>query len=220
MCPRSFEDQGTSAELGELVALGISTHAVLVLVASFILFCWGLVHRHFLLAFTRLDGWRITEWVKNHPSESLLLATLYVLLSFFVSHWLGFVYGIFRLRTPITSFASRKFRFLRRLGLDDKLGERPFLWDTLLPTDDNLMFLEIEMRDNAGFYAGQLSLFAIVKDEEPHKPVSLINAWRKDQRADQYQPIEADTILLDLADAIEVRIIQRPPDQEVTAQER
>lgn len=197
------------------MALGISTHAVLILLGSLVLFTLGTIRRfQFLLLFSRVDGWRVGDWVRSRPSEALLVATLYVLLSFLVSHWLGFVYGIFRLRMPITSYASQKSRILKRLGLEDKLGERPLLYETLLPEDDNLVFLEIEMRANAGFYAGQLSVFAIVRDEEPHKPVSLINAWRKDQRSEQYQPIEADSILIDLADAIEIRVIQRPPHQE------
>ncbi len=83
----------------------------------------------------------------------------------------------------------------------------------------NLVFLEIELKNNSGFYAGQLSQFAIVKDDEPHKPVYIISAYFKATRHESYEPVQADGILLDLSDAILVRVTQTPPSQDQTEQD-
>ena len=72
----------------------------------------------------------------------------------------------------------------------------------------NPVFVEIELRDEQGFYSGQVSQYAIVKDEEPHKPIVLIDVWFKQNRQSEYTKIDTDGILLDLADAIAVLVKQ------------
>ena len=68
------------------------------------------------------------------------------------------------------------------------------------------------MKNAGGFYAGQLNQFAILRDEEPHKPVYLIGAFFKLLRTDFYELINAEGVLLDLADAVQVRVMQTPPN--------
>ena len=84
------------------------------------------------------------------------------------------------------------------------LGERPIIYEVLNPALDRgttqSVFVEVEMKDALGFYSGQLSQFAIVKDDEPHKPIFLIDVWFKQQRSDDYESVETDGIMIDLAD--------------------
>ena len=97
--PRSFEDQGASTELGELVALGVSTHGSIFLFLSVLLFIAGCVH-HWrpLLYFQKLDAWQIKDWGTKHPAESLAIASVYIFLTFAASHWLGVFYGVWKPR--------------------------------------------------------------------------------------------------------------------------
>jgi len=67
------------------------------------------------------------------------------------------------------------------------------------------------MKDSAGFYSGQLSQFAIVKDEEPHKPIYLINALFTKNLSDAYQEVAADGVVLDLADVVQLQVKQVAP---------
>ena len=223
VCPRSFDEQGASAELGELVALGISTHGILLCLASLVLLILGFCHGHFTsYFFTKLDAWPVQLWTSRHPIETLLFGTLYVFISFAFSHWFGLVYGVWRFRIPVTSLILGKSnfftaKFLKRLGVNGLLGERPILYEAFRPRRriedglENLVFVEVELKDNLGFYAGQLSQFAIIKDDEPHKPIYLISAFFKLRRTDTYEAVDADGILIDLAEAVLVRVKQSPP---------
>lgn len=217
VCPRSFEEQGASAELGELVALGISTHGVALCV--FVMFCViiGLLRSDLTYMIGKLDAWPLHTWTSRHPLETLTFGTLYVFASFALSHWLGIVYGIFRLRSPVTSSVLKRSKRLQKWGIQGLLGERPIVYEAFSPrlrSSDGLsylVFVELEMKDGRGFYAGQLSEFSILKDNEPHKPVYIISAYFKLNRDDEYERVQADGVLLDLSDTVLVRVIQTPP---------
>jgi hypothetical protein len=215
--PRSFVEQGASAELGELVALGVSTHGLLVLIGSLLLLILGFCHciqpLHF---FHSIDAWPIRQWSSLHPTEAVALGTCYVFLSFAVSHWLGLAYGIWRGKAPITTRALKNATWLQKWGVTGLLGEKPIIYEILSPNvaedgTECTVFVELEMKDQLGFYAGQLSQFAIVKDEEPHKPIYLIDASYRRTLADDYVLLQGDGVLLDLADAAQVFVKQVAP---------
>lgn len=222
LCPRSFDPQGASAELGELVALGISTHGVLICLGSLALFLLGIcLHFEPCYFFHRLDSWQVSQWSASRSTETILLATIYVFTSFAASHALGLVYGYWRRqRSPITTALLRRStwlnRWLKRRGIAGLLGEQPIIYEVLNPKTDAdgtsyLVFVELEMKDSAGFYSGQLSQFAIVKDEEPHKPIYLINALFTKNLSDAYQEVAADGVVLDLADVVQLQVKQVAP---------
>ena len=223
VCPRSFEEQGTTAELGELVALGITTHGILVCLVVCGLWCAGLCahftpNRYITLA----DRLYVTAWTTSHKVETLFLATLYVFASFAISHWLGIIYGSRRLQNPITAkvLLSRNSYISRKLGITGLLGERPIIYEALSPPAEEadgppfLVFVEIELKSSAGFYTGQVSQFSILRDAEPHKPIYLIEASFKLNRTDDYESVDADGILLDLADAAVIRVTQIAQDEQ------
>ncbi|MBW4037413.1 MAG: hypothetical protein HIU91_00815 [Acidobacteria bacterium] len=209
--PRSFENQGATTELGELVALGITTHVLLFLFFAFLLLLAGVLHWNLLFYFHQIDRWHGQTWATTHVAEGLSLACIYVFLTFAVSHWLGVFYGTW---TPLlTAFGIRRIPYLRR-RVRSLIGERPIVYEAFSPRREgpdntpNLVFVEVEMKGGLGFYAGQLHQFSILSDEEPHKPIYLANAWFKLLRADEYQVIEADGILLDLAETVQVSVRQ------------
>ncbi len=213
VAPRSFAPQGASAELAELVALGIATHGILIIIAAVILSILGWHSHHFILYFfSEIDSAHINSWCFQHISEVSLLATVYIFISFLLSHWLGFVYGIFRLQSPITSRLLGKATGLRKFGVTGLLGERPIIYEVLNPVIDHgvtkSMFVEVEMRDGLGLYSGQLSQFAIVQDDQPHKPIYLIDVWYRKDRSLPYEQVETDGLMIDLADAVTLSVKQ------------
>ncbi len=134
-------------------------------------------------------------------------------VSFFFSHWLGFIYGVFRSNSPFTKKLFANATWLRRwFGVTGLLGERPIIYEVLNPELDHgttrSVFVEIEMKDRLGFYSGQLSQFAIVRDDEPHKPIFLIDVWFKKERDDHYEFVVTDGIMIDLADAATLLVKQ------------
>jgi len=136
-----------------------------------------------------------------------------VFISFALSHWLGLVYGVWRQSSPITTALLAKATWLQRRGITGLLGERPIIYEALNPKIDSkgtpyLVFLELEMKDSGGFYSGQLSQFAIVRDEDPHKPIFLINAWFRKDVSDAYAEVIADGVMLDLADTMTLQVKQ------------
>jgi hypothetical protein len=214
LVPRSFAPQGASAELAELVALGFATHGILAFLAAMILLLAGWLHKgspdYF---FSKLDSLIASQWCSQHIVQASLIAAGYVFVSFFVSHWLGFIYGVFRSNSPFTKKLFANATWLRRLfGVTGLLGERPIIYEVLNPEFDHgttkSVFVEVEMKDRLGFYSGQLSQFAIVKDDEPHKPVFLIDVWFKKERGDAYESVETDGIMIDLADAATLLVKQ------------
>ena len=181
---------------------------------------FGVLRGHSTYLFQKLDAWDIGNWVTSHRSGALLLGTAYVFSSFGFSHWLGFFYGIWRFRSPVTSAVLGKAKWLQKLGVNGLLGERPIIYEALSPDRREsdklsyLVFVEIEMKGGLGFYSGQISQFSIVSDEEPHKLIYLVSAWYKPIRTEPYEPLDVSGVMLDLADSVQMRVKQVPPTNE------
>lgn len=117
------------------------------------------------------------------------------------------------MNSPFTTKLLANATWLRKwFGVTGLLGERPIIYEVLNPALDqgtsNSVFVEVEMKDGLGFYSGQLSQFAIVRDEEPHKPIFLIDVWFKKERSDDYESVDTDGIMIDLAEAANLLVKQ------------
>ena len=118
---------------------------------------------------------------------------------------MGLVYGGISLNGGLTAKLLQRATWLGRFGIRGFLGERPIIYELLDAQvndegESKTVFVETEMKDGLGFYSGQLSQFAIVRDEEPHRPIYLVEPWYKNGRNDDYILLQADGILIDLAD--------------------
>jgi len=183
LVPKSLVSKGASEELAELVAFGLATHAVLALLAAIVALLAGCITQSGGGRFFRaVDAWNPLGWSDSHRSEALLLCAGYIFLSFFASHCLGLVYGAITVRGGVTARLFEGATWLERFGIRGLLGERPIIYDLLNAELDSNgttkdIFVEAEMKDGLGFYSGQLDQFAIVRDEETHRPVYLIDVW-------------------------------------------
>lgn len=206
LMPRSLVDKGASEELAELVAFGVFTHGVLAFFFAIVLLLIGTFSKagplHY---FASLDQWHVTAWANSNRSLATIGSFTYIFLSFFASHCLGLLFGVLNSEGGLTARIVVHSPWLQRFGITGLLGERPIIYELLNAEADadgnpKTIFLEAEMKNGLVFYSGQLSQFAIVRDEEAHRPLYMIDPWYKGTRTDSYVAISADGILIDLAD--------------------
>jgi hypothetical protein len=73
---------------------------------------------------------------------------------------------------------------LVRFGVLAFLEEAPVWYEALLQkTRNERTFVEVKMKQGAGFYTGELKSYGIVSDSEPNKDVLLVNAAYKKRKA-------------------------------------
>ncbi len=97
--------------------------------------------------------------------------------------------------------------FLVRLRVRTFLEQAP-VWYVALrdrPRDERT-FVEVKMKQDGGFYAGELRSYGIVSDSEPSKDFLLVNAAYKKHQYDDYVKSDEDGVLLNFADAESVSL--------------
>ena len=214
VAPRSLEDQGATEELADFVVQGLAVHLAMAFSIALALCIAGRFHYgDFTVYLKSLDASDPHRWVQHHVSEAILLFGMYVLLTFFVGHLFGLFIGVWRLRRPVNSFVWSRFHWFRRLGITGSLGERPIIYEVLNPSLDpegefSIVFVEAEMKNSLGFYSGQVSQYAVVKDSEAHKEIYLTEVWFRLLRDEEYLKVEAEGVLIDLADVATLRVNQ------------
>ena len=212
--PRSLQPKGSGEELAELVSLSLLTHGTLGLTAAVLLGFFGAVrHSDLAFFFRQLDRMNLLALFYAHQSEALLLGVLYVFVAFLTSHLLGLVYGAVEMNGGVTARLLKDSWFSRRFKVRGVLGDAPLLYDLLVAEVDSAglekyVFLEAEMKGGLGFYSGQLSEFAIVRDEENHRPLYMTEVFFRTSREVAYLAMEHDGIFIDLADVFVLHIKQ------------
>ena len=215
LCAQSFEATGPTTELGQLVATSLVVHLSLLGLLSLTALLLGLLKaRSALLYFQFADRFDFSAWEQGHKSESVLAAAFYLCLSMATGYSLGLVSGWLKLKHPVLRLiesAPLLMGWLKWFGVFAVLEERPlsfevFSGEAVSRKTDLIYFLEIQLREDKGFITGKLAKYAIVKDEESHRPVVLTDAQFKMTAGDSYTPMEGDRVLIDLADALLVQV--------------
>jgi hypothetical protein len=84
LVPRSFATQGVTAELAELIALGVATHGILAFFGATIFLLVGWLHQgdpdYF---FAQFDSLITSDWCSKHIVEASLIASGYIFISLF-----------------------------------------------------------------------------------------------------------------------------------------
>jgi xanthosine utilization system XapX-like protein len=216
VAPRPLHRRGATEELAEFFLYSVFAHGFLIAVLYF-------------LAYTPA----VDEWLRLSPGPFVArigaIPTLYLFLYFVLSLVAGWVVGIGRgllavwrpaawivkrsgvLGTPIHRFW---YRFVGRHLLRDQ----PIIYDILSPETDEtgrpkLVFVEVELKDSKGIYTGLVKAFSIIQDEESHKLVCLEQVYHKASAEAEYTRLAVDSMLLDLADTIALRVRQVAEDR-------
>ncbi len=213
---QSFETAGPAAELGELVAFSLAVHLLLIgLVFSFAFFLELSKGHSSAFYFRLVDSFNYSIWSVSHRLEVLLAVAIYLCLSITVGYILGILYGWFKLNQPIFRWVESSpvlTRCLRHFRVFSVLEEMPlsfelFTGESVSRKNDLIFFLEIRLRNDSGFITGELVKYAVVKDEELHRPVVLRDVYFKLTADEIYQPLEGERVLIDLADALVVQVV-------------
>jgi len=206
LVPRSLRTQSVLEETGNYVFNSIVVHLILFAAfrAALAVFQSGIpASLGAAIAQKQLPAW---AWQHRY------LIAVYYIASLLFGCVLGVLRGVAERDRRIGSWLADN-RFLRplllRLGVRAFLEEAPVWYEALREKNrDERTFVEVRMKQNGGFYTGELKSYGIVPDSEPNKDFLLVNAAYKKQESDTYVRLAADGVLLNFADAESISFIK------------
>ena len=210
LVPRTLRNLSVLEETSNYIFNSIVVHAVLL--ASFRLMLGAFRSVTPATFGAAISQKQLPQWMWQHR----YLVTGYYAASLLLGTILGVLRGSAERDGQVGSWAADN-RFLRpillRLGVRAFLQEAPVWYEALRErSPDERTFVEVKMKQNAGFYAGELRSYGIVSDSEPSKDFLLVNAASKKHQDDDYVKSDADGVLLNFADAESVSFIKETED--------
>lgn len=219
--PRSLSPKGPTEEFAGFVVVSAFVHCLFGAATLFLAVLAGVAsHLNPSLCFVWADNFDWQLWMHLHRSAELAITVSYFLLSCAIGYLLGLPLALSNLSRMGWFWrwfqAGERGAWLRRQGVRGIIVEQPAIYTALRPELDELgyekiVFVEAELRDSKGFYAGQVSNYSVSKDEDPHKLVLLRNTMYSPNDSSRYAPVvPSGTVLIDLADVLVLRIQQIP----------
>jgi Family of unknown function (DUF6338) len=152
---------------------------------------------------------QLPDWAWQHR----YLVLFYYVVSLLFGCVLGALRGVAERDGRIGAWLADN-RFLRplllRLGVRAFLEEAPVWYEALREkTRDERTFVQVRMKQNGGFYTGELKSYGIVSDSDPNKDFLLVNVAYKRQEGDAYVTLDTDGVLLNFADAESISFIKQ-----------
>jgi hypothetical protein len=206
LIPRSLRDQSVLEETRNYIVNSLVVHLVVVTIFRT------------SLALVRSTAPAALDWaIAHHQFGVWSWDHRYLILAYFVaSLFVGLVFGLFRgvvQRDRIIGIwlADNRWlsQFLVRLGVFAFLEEAPVWYEALKQkTRSERTFVRVKMKDNRGFYTGELKSYSIVSDSEPNKDFLLVNVSHKPAENGAYEQMDVDGVLLNFADAESVAFIK------------
>ena len=152
---------------------------------------------------------QLPDWAWQHR----YLVLFYYFASMLLGCVLGTLRGVAEREGRIGAWLADN-RFLRplllHLGVRAFLEEAPVWYEALREkTRDEHTFVQVKMKQDGGFYTGELKSYGIVSDSDPNKDFLLVNVSYKKQGNDAYVKLDADGLLLNFADAESISFIKQ-----------
>ncbi len=219
--PRSLSPKGPTEEFAGFVVISAFAHCLLGAATLVLAVLAGLAsHLNPLRFFVWADSIDFQVWLHLHKSAGFVIVISYFLLSCACGSVLGLPLALSDLSWKGGLFrwvqAGKRGAWLRRQGVRGIIVEQPAIYTALRPDLDEhgrekYVFVEAELRESKGFYAGQVSNYSVSRDEDPHKLVLLRNTSYSPDDSSAYEPvIPSGTVLIDLADVLVLRVQQVP----------
>jgi hypothetical protein len=219
--PRTRREKGATEEVAEFLIFSVLAHFFLALLYGCFWMLAGLLYRSSAMFFIR---W----WLPLSPSELLKkfseLPSGYLAIYLFLSLGIGWSLGLGRGLLDAWHTADW---ISEKLGIENSragrywtnhierflITGRPIIYDALFPDLDDKgkrkdVFVELVLKENQGSITGRVTSFSIANDEESHKLIYLENVYGKIPGNNQYEKLDADGMLVDIADAITLQIKQ------------
>lgn len=221
--PRSLAPKGPTEEFAGFVVVSALIQALLGLIVVLCAVLGGLAFHHgpFWLM-TGQHGAELYGWLSLRQDVGFAVLALDFLISCGFGYFIGLPLALLDLSWEgwLWSWtrSGRSGNWLRRHGLRGIIGEHPAIYVALRPDLDEhgrqkVVFVEAELRDSKGFYTGQVASYSLARDEEAHKLVLLRDAWFRPDASSENEPVQSDTVLIDLTDVLVLRIQQAPNRQ-------
>jgi hypothetical protein len=213
--PRSVQPRTVLEETGDYVLNSVFIHALLLLAfrLAFSLFSPTLLHD----INDAIEQNKLSRWGWQHHYVVLF----YYLTALLFGVLLGLVRGSLSLSQPLRKWIVGRGwarKLLPKAGIFSFLREEPVWYEVLRQQSRNeLTFLQVRMKDNGGFYSGELKMFAIVDDAERQKDIYLVNVFYRKSEQDNYAPLDGDGVLLNFGDIDAIQVIKQTiqnPDQQ------
>jgi hypothetical protein len=142
--------------------------------------------------------------------------TIYLCLSFVFGWFLGAGRGLIELWQVVRWVVAEDSwagRLLRKYFERYFITGRPIIYDALFPDldengDSKTVYAEIVLKEHQGSITGRVASFSIANDEECHKLIYLEDVYQTKTGSSIYKKIDADGLLVDIADAITLQIKQ------------
>lgn len=226
--PRSLAPKGPAEEFAGFVVVSACTHGLLGIVAIAFAALGGLeldlhpfgVHFDLFRVFAWADQFDLQGWLALHKGTALAILVIYFGLSCALGYLLGLPLALLDLNWHDSLWgwvrSGKLGNWMNRQGIRGTIGEQPAIYTALKPELDEYdrqkyVFVEAELRGSKGFYTGQVSDYSLSKDEDPHKLVLLRNTRYRSDDSTDYGPVTpGETVLIDLADVLILRIQQVP----------
>jgi Family of unknown function (DUF6338) len=209
LVPRSLRAKSVLEETGNYVFNSVVVHLILLVSFKVTL---TVVHSGTPASLSAaIVQKQLPDWAWQHR----YLVVFYYVVSLMLGCILGVVRGVAERDRQIGAWLADN-RFLRplllRLGVRAFLEEAPVWYEALREkTRDERTFVEVKMKQDGGFYTGELKSYGIVSDSEPNKDFLLVNVAFKKQANDTYVTLDADGVLLNFADAESLSFIKQTP---------
>jgi len=206
LIPRSLRAKSVLEETGNYVVNSILVH--LFLLGSF----------RVILAVVRsatpatLGAAMAQKQLGNWAWQHRYLIVSYYITSLLCGSALGALRGIWERDRQIGIWLADSrwlSPLLVRLGVLSFLQEEPVWYEALRQrTRNEHTFVEVKMKQDGGFYTGELKSYGIVLDSEPNKDFFLVNVAYKKSDDGPYVRVDADGVLLNFADAESVALVK------------
>jgi hypothetical protein len=219
--PRTQRSKGATEETAEFLIYSVAAHCLLASIYCIITVFVGWFYKGDAYFYLRY-------WFSLTPSgmfnalekAPLAYSAIYLMFSLYVGRLVGLGRGLIEVWHPVDWIASKS------LILNSPMGKfwlshierflitgRPIIYDALFPDVDEAggqksVFAELILKNNQGSITGTVAGFSIANDEENHKLIYLKNVYQKSSVESSYQKLDADGVLVDMADAITVQIKQ------------
>jgi len=208
--PRSLKPLSTVAEVGEFVLAGVWVHLTLIVVLRVVFLEFGTQYFAVLADTFQYGTLRGFLW------DYRRLIFSYFVLSLAVGYGVGFLQGWQIIRQPVRSWITDRrlpSRLLEKMGITGFLEEQPVWYFVLKQASrSTVVFLEVEMKNAAGFYTGELRSYGILDDSVKSKDFYLSSVHFKQDRPHPYAPLKCDGILLNFEDVVSIRVVKTQSD--------
>ena len=220
--PRSQSPRGATEELAGFVAVSAFVHSIPGALATFGLLLHGAIQKFDPTSdFPSVNAIATDSWWQRNLAAGVISVIGYFLVSSTAGVAIGFPMALYSLSWEgslwqwFRNELVDKGAWLPRHGIRGLIAEQPPIYTALRPEldedgEEKAVLIEAELRDERGFYIGQVASYSISRDEDAHKLILLRQAQFSKDRASDYGPPGSGTVLIDLADALVLRVTQVP----------